>query len=67
MFIAYCDDPETPGLDYVPAYKGAFIGGTPQYLAFFLLPGASINAIEDPFSCLMKLFSSMKLRMKKDF
>ncbi|MEM2146344.1 MAG: ABC transporter permease, partial [Candidatus Jordarchaeaceae archaeon] len=49
VFFAYYDDPLTPGVDYVPAYKGALVGGSPQYLSFSLLPGATINATEDPF------------------
>jgi hypothetical protein len=64
-FTVYCDDPATPGLDYVPAYKGVFVGGTPQYLSFFLLPGASINAIEDPFFLLDEVFFSYEVKDEK--
>lgn len=64
-FIAYCDDPATSGLDYVPAYKGVFIGSTPQHLSFFLLPGASINATEDPFFLLDEVLFSYEVKDEK--
>lgn len=64
-FTVYCDDPATPGLDYVPAYKGVFIGSNPQYLSFFLLPGASINATEDPFFLLDEVFFLYEVKDEK--
>ncbi|MEM1515621.1 MAG: FtsX-like permease family protein [Candidatus Bathyarchaeia archaeon] len=49
LFFAYYDNPSTPGIDYVPAYREVVVGESPQYLLLSLLPGASINATEDPF------------------
>jgi ABC-type antimicrobial peptide transport system permease subunit len=47
FLFAYCDDDSTPGADYVPTYK-IVSTGTPQYINFSLLPGASINLTGDP-------------------
>ncbi|MEM2841718.1 MAG: ABC transporter permease [Thermoproteota archaeon] len=48
-FFASYDNMSTPGFDYVPAYKEITVQGSPCYIFFSLLPGASINFTEDPF------------------
>jgi len=48
-FYVYCDDVSTPGIDYVPVSKEVSVQDFPCYLSFSVLPGASINAFEDPF------------------
>jgi len=48
-FFAFHDSKSTPGLDHVPAYKELAVQGSPCYIFFSLLPGASIDFTEDPF------------------
>ncbi|MEM2433274.1 MAG: FtsX-like permease family protein, partial [Candidatus Bathyarchaeia archaeon] len=66
-FFAYCDYNSTPGVDYIPAYRGVNIEDKPQQLTFLLIPGASINIIGDPFFSLEEEFFSCKVNDEKGF